>query len=159
MKKLLGMTADGARVIDREHSHLHQCAIGLLEEALSMIRTNNRAFIEAELDFGQVIGMTSCVSTTENDMIIFGQREKRNGLTRFVLDREMIPSTKMMVILKRGNSPDEYILITAFVGGKPEPEPWDKRATQASFDFWESHALVWTGEQVMPGTLTAKVPW
>ncbi|MEI7817851.1 MAG: hypothetical protein WCI45_11750, partial [Desulfuromonadales bacterium] len=59
---------------------------------------------------------------------------------------------------KKSENPREYILLTAFAGGKAELEPWDSRATPASIGFWNRKALVWDG-QVIAGTTTTECPW
>jgi len=156
--KVIGKTADGAIVIDRKESHLHKEITPIISEVLSRVHTNGRQFIEAEVDFGRVIGRTCCVSTGPDDQIIFAQRPNRKGLTRFVQNRESEPSTRAMVVIKNVGRPREYVLITAFIGSKAEVEPWDQRATPASLHFWNAKALLW-GEQIVKGTATTECPW
>ena len=85
-------------------------------------------------------------------------------------NRKPEPCTSVVVIVKTADGePGAYVLVTAFVGGKPEPEPWDGRAIAAAgllgpgmrraLDFWGSHALVWGSEPVIPGTETEDCPW
>lgn len=156
--RLIGRTEDGAVVVDRHNSHLHECAGDSIIDALKQINTKGRQFIEAEIDLRRFVGGCICVDTTPEDIIVFAQRPNRRGLTRFVMDREPVPTNKMMVILKKSDKPREYILITAFAGGKSELEPWDSRATEASRVFWKSKALIWDG-QVVDGTATGACPW
>ncbi len=159
MKKILGKTADGAVVIDRFNSHLHGEVTKHLHQALSTIKTNNKQFIEAEVDFHRNIGFSACVSTSSNDCIVFATRQNRNGFSRFVLNKEKMPTSFLTVVLKKTNDkPSEYVLITAYIGEKSEVEPWDKHATEKSVDFWKSHALVW-GEPVLLESVTADVKW
>lgn len=154
----IGRTADGAVVVNRSNSHLHDDVKPIIADALSRVHTCGRPFIEGEVDFGAVIGTSCCVSTGPKDCIVFAQRPHRKGLTRFVLDRDKEPTTKVMVVLKQTVNLSEYVLITAFIGGKAELEPWDTRATPASLKFWQSKALVW-GEPIVKGTATIKYPW
>jgi len=51
------------------------------------------------------------------------------------------------------------VLITAFIGTKPEPEPWDRNATKNSEKFWSSHALVLGSEPIISGTETKECLW
>lgn len=153
----IGKTADGAVVVNRPNSHLHDDVQAVIAEALSRVHTGNRPFIEAEVDFGRVIGESCCVSTSSEDCVIFAQRPNRKGLTRFVLDQDRVPTTKAMVVLKKAAN-QEYVLITAYVGGKAEVEPWDPKATPASLKFWQNKALVW-GEPIVKGTATTRRPW
>ena len=158
MSKIIGRTADGKVVVDRCNSHLHSDVEAIIFDVLTMINTNGIEFVEVEIDLGRIIGTTSCVQTTKDDIIVFAQRLNRKGLTRFVLDRQKEPTSKIMVVLKKTASFNEYVLITAFLGNKPEVEPWDTRATSASLEFWSKRALVW-GDPVELNTVTAKSPW
>ncbi|HOZ36467.1 MAG TPA: hypothetical protein PLR18_01395 [bacterium] len=63
------------------------------------------------------------------------------------------------MILKKAEDVGGYILITAFVGGLSEPEPWDRNTTPASADFWANHALIWGCEPIVSGTETTRCPW
>jgi hypothetical protein len=154
----LGITADGEVVVNRIDSHMHEDIKPIVKDAISQIQVSGRQFIAQELEFRYVIGTSCCVKTTPNDCIVFAQRPNRKGLTRFVLDRDKEPTSKAMVVLKRNEHENKYILITAFVGGKAELEPWDPRATPASLKFWQNNALVW-GEPIIRGTATTKYPW
>ena len=154
----LGRTADGAVVMNRPNSHLHHDIEDIISEALSRVDTHKRPFLEVVVDFGEIIGETCCVSTSFKDCVVFAQRPNRKGLTRFVLDKDKVPTTKAMVVLKKTATDNEYVLITAYVGGKAEVEPWDPRATPASLAFWQGNALVW-GEPIVKGTATTEYPW
>jgi len=150
----------GEVVVDRFHSHLHRGVAPLLPEALARIESNGRDFLVEEVDFGRPIGETICVPTGPGDEIVFAKRPKRFGLTRFVKNRKPEPSSSVTVVLKvTGEDRGAYVLLSAFIGGKPEPEPWDKNATEKSVAFWVSHALVWGCEPVVPGTETTVCPW
>ena len=121
---IVGKTADGAVVVDRSNSHIHDDVILVLKAALLKVRTNGQLFIETEVEFPNIVGTSCCVTTGPEDKIIFAQRPNRRGLTRFVVGRESEPSSKVMIVLKRMGSTMEYILITAFFGAKAELEPW-----------------------------------
>lgn len=154
----IGWTADGAVVLNRHNSHLHEDSMATVVEALQHINTADRQFIEAEIDLRHVIGFSSCVNTGPEDKIIYAQRINRKGLTRFVVGRDAEPTSKVMIVLKKTNKPKEYILITGFLGGKAEVEPWDPRATETSIIFWQGKALIWDG-QITEGTTTTECPW
>ena len=155
--------ADGIPVIDRWNSHLttHLKAYPLLGEllplALNQITSDARDFLLSEVDMGKVVGKSICVATTMSDQIIFAQRPNRKGLTRFVESREPEECSKIAVILKKADG--YYVLLSAFVGGPTPPEPWDKFASPESLPFWNSHALIWGHEEVLPGTETRDYPW
>lgn len=151
-KKILGVLHNGEKVFDREVSHVHynQSLETYLSQALSRIEPVGKDFIIESIDFGEIIGGSNCVETTDKDEIVFAQRPKRQGLTRFVKHREKEPTSELTIILKKVI--DGYEVVTAFMGPRAEPEPWDKNATEDSIQFWGNHALVWGSEEVIPGT-------
>lgn len=161
------LLSSGEVVVDRFRSHLHPGVTSILPEALARIESRGRQFLVEEVDFGHLVGESACVGTGPDDTIVFAQRPRRQGLTRFVKNRAPEPCTSVVVILKKDVDTElrldwdraRYVLITAFVGHRPEPEPWDRNATPNSAMFWSSHALVWGSEPVVPGTETTECPW
>lgn len=158
----------GESVVDRlDGSHIHESVSPFFEEALTRIDSEQREFLIEEVNFGKEIGKTVCVLTDENDKIVFAQRPNRFGLTRFVIGKAPEPCSTVVIILKK--TAQGYVLITAFVGGKAEPEPWDLRnfarqndpfkAENKARKFWNSRALVWGTEPIIPGTETKICPW
>lgn len=166
-EKNVGQLRSGEIVINRYNSHLHDEEgeiLKFLSEALSKISAQGRQFITEEIDFGRIIGETICVGTGSGDEIIYAQRPKRFGLTRFVKNREPEPCSSLVVILKKAEENNIYVLITAFVGKSPQPEPWDKNLKtreekMVSKEYWSSHALIWEREPIIPGTEINKCPW
>lgn len=156
---LLGHLAGGELVYDRANSHLHEQVAEILPEALNKINAEGRQFLVAEAAFGRIIGHTACLPTGQEDEILYAQRPKRFGLSRFVKNRTPEPSEAVTVILKKDDNEDYYILITAFIGTPAPPEPWDRNATPQSVPFWSTHALVWGQEPIVPGTETSRCPW
>ncbi len=150
----------GEVVVDRFRSHLHPGVASLLPEALARVDSQGRQFLVEEVDFGRLIGETVCISTGSGDEIVFAQRPRRSGLTRFVKNRAPESCSSVVVILKCDDADKRvYVLITAFIGQRPEPEPWDRNAMEKSVAFWNSHALIWGSEPVVPGTETLERPW
>lgn len=148
----------GELVVDRHQSHLHQGVVSLLPEALTRIDSRGRLFLVEEVDFDRPIGQLICVVTGPGDEIVFAKRPKRLGFSRFVVNRHTEESSKLTVVLRAGSS-GEYVIVTAFVGPRAEPEPWDGNATANSRAFWSSHALIWGCEETVPGTETNVCPW
>ncbi len=108
----------------------------------------------------EIVGESVCVTTELRDQIVYAQRPKRFGLTRFVKNRKPEPCKSVVVILKTADGqPGAYVLVTAFIGQKAEPEPWDRNATANSREFWNSHALVWGAEPIIEATETPVCPW
>ena len=156
----LNKLASGEPVIDRHNSHLANDAVTLaaVNAALARTRSHNRPFIEEEVEFAHPVGETSCVTTTSDDVVVYAPRIGRNGLTRFVLDRRPEACNKVYVVLKRIEG-GQYLLITAFVGKRAQPEPFDEKAfshardrSQARRDaeiFWSQHALLFDPTKIV----------
>ena len=162
--EILGTFASGETVVNRHRSHLHEPVSLLIREVLTKIHQGRQFFIHTH-DFGRVVGKTTCVQTAPGDEIVFAQRRSRRGLTRFVKNRPAQPCSEVTVILKRDDvDQNTYVLITAFIGGTPQPEPWDQNIrTEAEYlravAHWSSHALVWGTEEIISGTETTRCPW
>ena len=155
----LGRLASGEEVLDRHGSHLHGGVKALLSTAFNKIESGGKAFLVEEVDFGQPIGETICIATEPGDQIIYAKRPRRFGHSRFVLNRTAEQCSSLVIILKKAEDDDFYICITAFVGHKAEPEPWDRNATEQSETFWSTHALIWGSEETIPRTQKAECPW
>lgn len=170
---ILGKLRSGEEVVDRKDSHLLSChseASAFLPEALAQINSMGKNFLAEEVDFGRPIGESHCILTGPEDEVIYAQRPKRWGLTRFVLNGTPSPCQHLVVVLKKAEDCNNtFILITAFIGRQAPAEPWDKRnfsfqadpteAEKISREFWGSHALIWGTQDFIPGTETLDCPW
>lgn len=148
----------GEEVVNRHRSHLHDGVYPHLPEVLGKIESGQRGFFATTIDLGRIVGNQTRVSTTSDDDIVYAQRVGRQGLSRFVKNREPEPCSTVTIILKKGDQ-GEYILITAWVGTQAEPEPWDQKATAQSGAFWSKSALIFGSEPIIQGTLTTRCPW
>lgn len=157
------LLASGEAVVDRAQSHLHGDVARLLPEVFAQVNSEGRQFINQEVDLGREVGKTVCVATRPWDRIVFAQRHGRQGLTRFVIGRESEPCSSVVVIMKKREEGGGFVLLTAFVGQQAQPEPWNTTAGNfslaKSLEFWNSHALIWGSEPVIPGTETDEKPW
>lgn len=159
----------GEEVVDRYNSHLHNGISALLPEVLVQVESKGRKFFIEEVNLGRIVGESICVATKPDDQIVFAKRLNRFGHTRFVMNRVPEPCSTVVIILKAADGQLNYVLVTAFIGTRPEPEPWDRRAfslqsnsaeaEHQSRAFWGSHALVWGHEEIIPGTEIADCPW
>ena len=153
----LGSFTDGTAIYDRpDGSHLHEGVRELLPEIFADMDPE-KTFQVVEHDFGKVIGETSCVETSDEDVIVFAQRPNRSGLSRFVKSRATEATTVATAIVCKDEG--NYYLVTAFVGDAGAKEPWDSRASDADRAYWQNHALVWGSQEVIPGTETSDCPW
>ncbi len=158
-RKPLAILASGESVFDRYKSHIHNNPVieSHLAKALSQINPEGQPFITTSIAFDDLNGTSTCVETTEEDEIVYARRPNRAGYTRFVKGREAEPTNELTLSLLK--VPEGYVLITAYLGPKAGPEPWDRNATPDSLAFWNTHALIWGSEEVEPGTETKERPW
>jgi hypothetical protein len=160
-REQVGTLASGEVVFEKEGSHLkdHPTVYPLVGEALGKISSDDRTTIVEEVDLGRIVGENICVETTDADEIVYARRSGREGVTRFVKNREPEPSSKVVVIVNKC-ADNAYCVATAFIGGRSPAEPWDTEwADENSVPFWNTHALVWGEAEVVPGTETSECPW
>lgn len=160
---VMGKLASEEIVVDRKNSHAqsHSAVLPLLPETIAKIHSQARESFCEEIKFNRTIGETICVSTTDADEIVYAQRPNRRGLTRFVKNRQPEKTNSIVACFMTADGMGgSYILTTAFIGERAPAEPWDKKwADEKSFAFWTSHALIWSEEQIIPGTETSQCPW
>jgi hypothetical protein len=146
----IGYLKSGVPVFDRRNSHLHSGVRMLLPAVLKEYDVTE-GFAIITHDFGFTVGKSYCVRVNAGDSVYYEQRPGRRGPSKFVRNRKPEPSSLVTFILKEIE--EGYVLITAFVGGRSEPEPWDERAFSfdargyekakaASREFWHSRALI-----------------
>lgn len=152
-KVFLGTTKDGAKVYREPGSHFHPeggLTFDILRSALGVIDTEERSFVREQVRFNQPIGKKTCVEIGPEDDIVMIYRKGRSGQTPMVKNREAEPCDLLTVIIGKDGSGDNdsYKLVTSFIGGGSEREPWDPNIEsdeekQKCKDFWDSHALVY----------------
>jgi hypothetical protein len=153
-KRILGFLESGEKVFDRHNTHIniHPDVKKVLKDALLMIDSQGRDFLNETVDFGEVVGETSCVSITPEDSIVYAKRKERKGPTKFVMNREPEPTSKVTVILKKNFQ--DYVLITAWIGDRAEPELWDRQlinnpqAREKAETFWNNHAMIYNPSMI-----------
>lgn len=172
LTKPLGISHDGWKVNDRYDSHLSSEVEKLVRRALEHLEMDGREYLVEEYDFGYKIGQTICVATNLDDKIFFAQRPGKRGRSRFVENREPESCSFLTIFLKKVRDDDDcehYICIVAFIGRKPEPEPWDEEnfrqradpveAKKRSLEFWANHAFTKGGKPIILATVTTICPW
>jgi hypothetical protein len=169
LQLFLGRLGSGEAVYERRNSHMssHPVPEALLSEAFARIVACDRPFLVEQVDFNRTIGATTCVTIGANDEVLFARRREGEGLTPFVRGRVAEPASSVVIILKRFD--DFFVLVTAFIGVKAEPLPWNSATLDRAADplaayersvvFWNSHALLWGSEAVSQDTVTDVRPW
>lgn len=158
--------ADDSVVIDRDDSHVlsqHREVWDILPEALTKINPQGLDFLSVQVDMGRVVGQTIRVETKPGDDILYARRIGRQGLTRFVKNRQPEPCSSVVVVLKKGGG-NYYILLTAFIGTRCPLEPWDPEIKtleekRKAVEFWNRNALIWGCQDTIAGTETTVCPW
>lgn len=153
-------TGAGHKVyINPTHMTQHRDVLPYLEEALLQVfPPEGQIFYKVDIDMGRIIGHQACVRVSDSDTFIHAQRKNREGLTRFVLNRNMEPTSYVTVVLARDRKKEHiYRVLTAYIGRVSEREPTDAsiktdEEMAVCVDFWTKHALVWGSQIVVPGT-------
>lgn len=157
------ITNDGKEVtVTGQHMDQHQEVMAVLPEALLRINTYDNESVVRCIDLGRIIGKTQCVPVEPGESILWARREGRKTMSKFVKFRSEVDCSKVCVVLiKSGNS---YRLVTAYIGEMSFREPDDKtlklplEKLQAN-NFWNTHALVWGSQTIVPLTETLNNPW
>jgi hypothetical protein len=150
----------GELVVDRpDGSHIHDLLETYLPEVFRKVNASGRSRFGEEVNLGRVVGSTTCVTTSAEDVIRYARRVNRLGHTRFVLNREAERCSTVFVAFEKVEDEPKYVLLTAYVGHRSEVEPWDTTATDTSRHFWDRHALLWGTEPIDEDSVTSVCPW
>jgi hypothetical protein len=98
------------------------------------------------------------VETDSKDEIVYAIRQNRDIYTRFVKNREPVPTSYLTVILRKDNE-NNYILWSTWIGRLVPMSPGNPDSTPESKLFWDKHALVFGRQPIIENTLTDKYPW
>ena len=153
MKRSLGKTADGFdAILDDNNTHVayHLLEtpdlIDLVIEALSSINTDGRDEVVVERDMGRVVGTTNLAETSDQDEIIYAKRKGRDTYSRFVKNRDVIPTQYIVVVLRK--TVDGYLLWTAMCGRLLPQDAYDKNSKWSKM-----HAMVFDEHLVQKDTI------
>ena len=155
--RFLGTTNDQKTVYSLQGSHFHAedgITYETLEEAIPNIDTKDKELVNAEVEFNRTIGIDKCVSINPNDEVIMVYRKGRMGQTPMVKNREPEQSNLLQVLLRKSPSnPNEYTLVTTFVGKSAPREPWDpsietEEEREKCANFWGTHALIYNEDLI-----------
>ena len=151
------VSKDKRLILDRRDSHLHKGVAPYLKKACAQIMCDKKKTVKTQVNFSKVIGETICVPTNEEDEIVYIVRQGRYGHSRFVLNKEPVPTKSLTIVLRKTRH--YYKILTAYLGTKSEAEPWESRANAKSISFWRKHAFVYGVEPVKEETMTSDCPW
>jgi len=114
--------------------------------------------VSLEYDTDHIVGNMDLVETDSKDEIVYAIRKNRDIYTRFVKNREPVPTSYITVILRKNNE-GNYILWSAWIGRLVPTSPGNPDSTPVSKPFWDKHALVFGRQPIIEETLTDKYPW
>lgn len=131
------------------HLQCHGDVIALLLEAITSIATQGGSKVEAEVDLGRPIGISSRLASPPilpTDRTLFAYRKGRDFPTRVGEPGAEGEPTSFVTVVAIPQSPGVYRVLTAWVGNKAKREPWDPTIrSQEDFDdclrFWCANSL------------------
>ena len=148
---------DGFNVVDRQDSHVHDDLTKMLPAIIAELTCGNQNRVEQEISFPYIIGKTKCVEVSTDDEIVYARRIGRLGSTKFVKGRTCPLSNTVSIVIKKNKS--VYEILSCYIGTKSEVEPYDGKATENSFCYWENHALIFGSEPIDTTTISSHCPW
>lgn len=131
--------------------------LGLAKEVISSVNADEEN-VYIDKDFGRTVGLSDLVKTNKDDTILYAKRYNRDNFTRFVLNRDPEPTSKVTVVLRKNNI-GGYDLWSVWIGAITPQFPGSEHESPGSRFFWKNHALVWNGQSVQAGTETEEWPW
>lgn len=139
----------GNRIIIYSHNHMqaHLDVLPFLEEAISLVSLSDDKIQKVVVDFGRIVGKTTCVTINENDEIYYAFRQGRKWKSKMVKNREPEECSTMCLVLKKTKYENVFRLITAYFGIKSEREEFDNNVTsevekKQISEFWSTRALI-----------------
>lgn len=154
----IGISADGEPVfLDSLNTNINYHLletpnlIDLVIEVLPTISVMDENQIVVERDLGRIVGTTNLIETTDNDDIIYAKRIGRDAYSRFAKNRKPIPSSSIVVVLRKGDS--GYYLWTAMCAKLLPKEAW---TVDSQFD--KTHAMAFDETLVQLDTVTKSRP-
>lgn len=112
--------------------------------------------VALEMDLGRVIGSTSMVAIGVDDEIIWAKRKDREKYSKFVKNRELVPTSKVVAILFQKEY--GYLLWSGWCGELLPQEPDGVGGTRTSRAFDETHAMVFDEAIIQMDTITEVDP-
>ncbi len=154
----LGISADGEPVFLDSYNtnvdyHLIETPnlIDLVREVIPSIQLSGKDQVVVERDLGRIVGTTNLVETTDDDQIIYAKRIGRNSYSRFAKNKQPIPCSSIVVVLRKGES--GYYLWTAMCAKILPKEAWIQDS-----QFNQTHAMAYDESLVQLDTLTESRP-
>lgn len=162
MHKFLAESKNGQKVftdIDNTNIALHIVENpGLLKLVKDLVKQSeiNGENVGIEYDFGKVVGKTSCVTTTDEDQIVYAKRKQRDSYSRFVKNRQLEDTNLVSAVFFKKEY--GYLLWSAWCGALVPTSPDSEGRMKTSEGFWQNHALVYDKDLIQEGTDQSERP-
>lgn len=142
------ISGDKVVIYSNEHMQAHLDVLPFIEEAITLIKFSDDKIQKVVVDFGRIVGKTTCVTVTDNDEIYYAIRSGRKWPSKMVKNREPEECSTMCLVIKKTKYENVYRLITAYFGIKSEREEFDTNVTsdlekERVFSFWKNKALIY----------------
>lgn len=95
----------GNRIVIYSHNHMqaHLDVLPFLEEAIRLVYLSDDKIQKVVVDFGRIVGKTTCVTINENDEIYYAFRQGRKWKSKMVKNREPEECSTMCLVIKKQN--------------------------------------------------------
>lgn len=161
-KKLLCKSSNGKDVFvdaDNTNIRLHIIEnpdlIDLVKEAVEYSELDGEK-VALEVDLGRIVGFTSMVEVTDKDEIVYAKRLDRDKYSKFVKNKELLPTPKVVIILFEKEY--GYLVWSAWCGELIPQETDGKGGIKDSESFKLNHAMVYDPKIIQLETITSENP-
>jgi hypothetical protein len=131
--------------------------VGLVKEILQK-KTLTGPEVRIQQDMGRLVGHDFVIATKEDGNIFYAKVLHEETYTRFIKNGDPHPTQYVAITLKRGANNRAYELCSVRIGHLIPPHP-DMGDSAESKRYWETHALIHTGEPLQARTISKDCPY
>lgn len=164
MKHPVGQSGNGVAItVDLIHSmaakrisqqpHL----LGYANEILQK-QALKKSTVLIEHDMGYDVGYAPIVTTSDEDIVFYGQVLREAIYSRFVKKTKAEHTSFITISLERDED-GSYQINDIWIGQFYPPRPGDENETAESLAYWQSHAFVFDNQSLQPRTVTKTSPY
>lgn len=147
------INAEISRTIARQ-PHLVELVKEILQE-----KVLSGSEVHIEQDMGRVVGNDFVVTTKEGDSIFYAKVLHDETYTRFIKNGSPNPTQYVTITLRRVVGDRTYELYSARIGRLIPSRPDAASGSSESRRYWESHAVMHTGESLQSSTISKSCPY
>jgi hypothetical protein len=132
--------------------------VGLVKEILQK-KTLTGLEVRIQQDMGRIVGHDFVITTKEDGNIFYAKVLHEETYTRFIKHGEPRPTQYVAITLKRGADDRAYELCSVRIGRLVPLHPDMSSGSAESRRYWETHALIHTGEPLQARTISKDCPY